>query len=150
MPPTVPEAARPPPNASALVPVKLPQPERAAGRPRELASYRVAGSDTCVFHRSGIDVEVRLWFADGRIDRSTLPSAPPSYESWNVSSADSEPPRLIWRTPRDAPRSTFAAFGLLAEVPPRRRMVTGSLKFTSDARLMNDFLLTMPGFFLTC
>src|SRR3954447_23775544 len=97
MPPTVPEAARPPPNASALVPVKLPQPDMAAGRPRELASYRVAGSDTCVFHRSGIDVDVRWWLAEGRIDRSTLPSAPPSYESWNTISPDSEPPRSISR-----------------------------------------------------
>src|ERR1700754_3623452 len=102
MPPTVPDAARPPPNGRppagpTFAFLKLPQPEAAAGSPSALASYRVVGSDTCVFHRSGIDVEVRLWFAEGRIDRSTLPSAPPSYESWNVSSADNEPPRSTSR-----------------------------------------------------
>src|ERR1700754_1055873 len=97
MPPTTPEAARADPNGSAEVPVKLPQPEAAAGRPSALASYRVPAWDTWVFQSSGIEVDVRWWLAEGRIERSTLPSAPPSYESWNVSCADSEPPRSISR-----------------------------------------------------
>src|SRR4051794_9826780 len=58
--------------------------------------------DTFEFHRSGIDVDVSCFVLPLRA-MSTLPRAPPSYESWNCNSPASEPPRPIWRVPRDAP-----------------------------------------------
>jgi hypothetical protein len=126
---------------------------------------------TCEFHSSGIDVDVSVFVDEGRMSSDTLPSAPPSNESWNVISAASLPPRSTSRLPSDAPRSTDALFGFappgmtpgvgshVATVKPlqpvwvfapRRRSVTGSLKFTRAAFLRKDFLVMAFGFFRTC
>src|SRR5215211_339884 len=88
-------------------------------------------------------------FGPGRIFRLTLPRAPPSNESANWISAANLPPRLIERWPRDAPRSIVAAFGFaLVDDEPRRRIVTGSLKLTSEAFLMKCLDRISFGFFL--
>src|SRR3954454_23855386 len=69
---------------------------------------------TWSFHSSGIEVDESVFVFDGRMSRLTLPSAPPSNESWNVISAARLPPRSTSREPSEAPRSTLALFGLLA------------------------------------
>src|SRR5262249_44186349 len=106
---------------------------------------------------------------DGSSLIATLPSAPPSYESWNWTSAGSAPPSAICRLPSEAPRSTSASgversLSAVLPVPAgqyaaplvpaghglRSRIVTGSTKFTSDALRRKDRLLIERGFFLIC
>src|SRR4051794_41762850 len=53
------------------------------------------------------------------------------------------------RWPSEAPRSILARLGFVELVAPRSRTVIGSLKFTSEARLMKLLRLTSFGFFLT-